>query len=234
MYFRYYINHYRSVMKKQLLSFLLLAICLAASSQVEVNKSEIQATKHIAGDFIISAAPNLMFNTPNGSVMAGGVKMQVFMGKKFSFDSDIVFGRDYCHFGPGVIGLPVAMIVLAKMDKNQDVSLKDEDGSFTTFLFLAAAVALSVEHFSCHFPVKNNMDISPYISLLRYKIAYKYGTYSDPDIIGEQFSFASGIQLNKYIGRFVFAPYAEYNVGYKDHISGFNIGAYCGFLFHTK
>jgi hypothetical protein len=58
--------------------------------------------------------------------------------------------------------------------------------------------------------------------------------YSDVNFVSEQFSFASGLQINKYFGRFVLSPYAEYNIGYEDHISGFNIGVYCGIYFPGK
>jgi len=47
-------------------------------------------------------------------------------------------------------------------------------------------------------------------------------------------SFASGVQLNKYFGRFVLSPYAEYNIGYRNHIPGYNIGVYCGVHFLHK
>ncbi len=61
-----------------------------------------------------------------------------------------------------------------------------------------------------------------------------YGNHSDPDFIGEQLSFTSGVQINKYFGRFVLSPYTEFNVGYKDKIPGFNIGVYCGINFPVK
>ena len=112
-------------------------------------------------------------------------------------------------------------------------SLGDE-GDLQDFLFAVAAIALSFEHISYHIPVKDNLDISPYVSLLRYKYAYEHGNYSDNDFIGEQMSFASGVQINKYFGRFMLSPYAEYNIGYKDHIPGFNFGVYCGIYFPTK
>ncbi len=106
--------------------------------------------------------------------------------------------------------------------------------SFTGVIFGALAVVSGFEHISYHIPLSNNLDLAPYISLLRYKYSYEYGNYSNPDFISEQLCFASGIQLNKYFGKFVLSPYAEFDVGYKDHAPGFNIGAYFGIYFKSK
>jgi len=218
-------------MKKQFVLFFLLSTCLVSYSQFEYYKPDTTKNIHRSGEFIVSASPNVLLKTPNGSQMAAGIKMQLFLGKRFSIDGDLVFGRDYVHLGPGLIGLPLGLLALGS---ENGVFFGDEGGSLTEFLFSIAAIALSFEHISYHIPVKNKLDISPYISLLRYKYAYKYGDYSDSNYIGEQLSFATGVQFNKYYGRFVLSPYAEYNIGYKDHISGYNIGIYCGVYFPAK
>ena len=217
-------------MKKQLVLFFLLSTCLVSYSQFEYYKPDTTKNIHRSGEFIVSASPNVLLKTPNGSQMAAGIKMQLFLGKRFSIDGDLVFGRDYVHLGPGLIGLPLGLLAWS----SENGALFGDDGSLTEFLFSLAAIALSFEHISYHIPVENNLDIAPYVSLLRYKYAYEYGNYSDPDFIGEQLSFATGVQINNYFGRFVLSPYAEYNIGYKDHISGYNIGIYCGIYFPTK
>lgn len=74
----------------------------------------------------------------------------------------------------------------------------------------------------------------PMLVCLRYKSSYKFGDYSNPDFAGEQFSFALGVEMNRYMKRFVLSPYAEVNVGYSDHIPGYNIGVYCGYYFPVK
>jgi hypothetical protein len=114
------------------------------------------------------------------------------------------------------------------------INSDNEDTPIRSFIFSVAAIALSFEHLSYHIPVNTDLDISPYVSLLRYKSSYKHNNLSDPDFVGEQFSFASGVQINKYYGWFVFSPYGEYNVGYKDHDSRFNIGIYLGIYFIGK
>ena len=57
---------------------------------------------------------------------------------------------------------------------------------------------------------------------------------STPNIIIQQLSFTSGVQINKYYGKFVFSPYCEYNLGYKDLDSRFNMGIYLGIYFLGK
>lgn len=208
--------------------------CLLTYSQFEYYKPDTSLNHHRSGDLIASASPNVLYNTPNGIQMAAGIKLQVFISKRFSLDADLVFGRNYVHAGPGLIGLPLGLIAMGNVFVNGSALFDNYEGSLIDFVFSLAAIAFSFEHISYHIPMKNNLDISPFLSLLRYKSAYEYGNYSNPDFIGEQFSFASGIQVNKYFGRFLVSPYAEYNVGYKDHIHGYNFGIYCGIHFPYK
>jgi hypothetical protein len=208
--------------------------CLVTYSQFEYYKPDTTRNNHRAGELIVSASPNILLNTPKGVQFAGGLKFQVFLGKRISIDADVVFGRDYIHAGPGIFGLPLCLIASDSFFRNQEFSFGDGEGSLTDFFFSVAIIAMSFEHISYHIPLKYYVDISPYLSLLRYKYAYVYSNPSDTEARGEQFSFASGVQLNKYFGRFVLSPYAEYNIGYKDHISGCNIGVYCGIYFPYK
>jgi hypothetical protein len=218
-------------MKKIILIWISLFVfsCFVTYSQFEFYNPEATRTQHMLGDKILSVSPNILINTPNGLQMGGGIKIQAFLGKRVSLDADIVFARDYYHFGPGILGIPIAMLTFS------DNNLTDEEGSsLSEMLFYVAAMALSFEHISYHIPLKNYTDIAPFISLLRFKNAYEHGNDSNPEFAGQQVSFATGVQLNKYFGKFVLSPYAEYNIGYKDHISGINIGVYCGFNFIKK
>jgi hypothetical protein len=221
-------------MKKLFVIAILLQIFQSGYSQFEYYNPEDTRTSHTGGDFSISASPDLLLKTPNGVQFAGGIKMQLFLGERFSLDGDIVFGKDYVHFGPGLIGLPILLLAGNALLSDEGISFGDGGESLSNFLFSLAAIALSFEHISYNIPIKNHTDISPYVSFLRYKYAYAHGKYSDPDYTGEQLSFATGVQLNKYFGRFVLSPYTEYNIGYKDHISGYNVGVYCGFIFPVK
>jgi hypothetical protein len=221
-------------MKKPVVFFLLISTCLSGYSQFEYYKSDSTKTHHKSGDFSISASPNILFSTPNGTQAAGGIKIQLFISKRVSLDGDFVFGKDYLHLGPGIIGIPVILIAGRAFMRDEGIAFGEGGSSMTDIIFYLAAMALSFEHISYHIPLKKETDISPYVSFLRYKSAYKTGSYSDPDYIGEQLSFTTGIQLNKYFGRFVLSPYAEFNVGYKDKIPGYNVGVYCGINFPGK
>jgi hypothetical protein len=208
---------------KHLIKILVISILLIAGSLV-INAQEDKIINHTAGQAILSVSPDLLLNTPNGTQLAGGIKFQLFLGKRLSIDADLVIGKDYYHFGPGVIGVPLALFALGT----------DEEFSFdnfSDFLISLAVIALSFEHLSYHIPVRTDLDISPYISVLRYKSSSKHTDLSDPDFISDQLSFATGVQVYKYFGRFVLSPYGEYNLGYKDLASRFNLGVYLGYYF---
>ena len=225
-------------MKKFLLICAIFSGCLSlvAYSQFEYNNPDttVRMNRHKEREMIFAASPTLLMNTPNGARLVGGVKLGVFLGKRFSVDADLVIGRDYVHTGPGLIGLPLYLIASASNSQNDELFSWDDESSLTNFLISIAFVALSFEHISYHIPLAKDVEFSPYISLLRYKYSYVHRNYSDVNFVSEQFSFASGLQINKYFGRFVLSPYAEYNIGYKDHISGFNVGVYCGIYFPGK
>jgi|GEM_PF-908305 hypothetical protein len=189
------------------------------------NNAQNTIANHSSGQSILSFSPTVLLNTPNGVQLAGGIKYQLFVGNRLSMDADIVFSKDYFHFGPGLIGLPLLLL-------SGDGS--DDFDSFGSFLFWLGAIALSFEHLSYHIPVNTDFDISPYVSVLRYKSSYEHNDLSNPDFIGEQLSFAFGVQICKYFGRFVFSPYSEWNVGYKDFKSRFNLGVYLGIYFKRE
>jgi hypothetical protein len=213
----------------QALIFFYLSLNVFSQEQNEFNKKVSGLPVHSFGDMSFSGSANILLNTPNGVQFAGGVKMRIFMSKHISFDSDLVFGKDYFHFGPGLIGIPVWILVLGSY-----TSLEESETPFSDLLFCAAAMILSIEHTSYHIPVKNSFDISPYLSVLRYKSAYEYGIYTNTNMTNEQLSFVAGLELNKYYKRFLLSPYLEYNIGYTDRVSGINAGIYCGMFFLKK
>jgi len=204
-------------------NIVIVLLLIVGSSTINAQNNKI--TKHSLGQSILSISPTVLLNTPNGVQLAGGIKFQLFLGKRLSIDADLVFSKDYFHLGPGIIGVPIGLWGL---------SFDDEYAPIQSFLFSVAAIALSFEHLSYHLPVNDDLDISPYVSMLRYKSSYEHKNPSDPDFIGEQLSFASGVQINKYYGKFVFSPYCEYNLGYKDLDSRFNMGIYLGIYFIGK
>jgi hypothetical protein len=214
-------------MKRVIIVFLLLLCIVSAYSQSSesVIKTRDSEDYHLPGDFCLSAAPNVLFNTPNGTQFAGGIKMRVFAGKRLSFETDIVFSKNYCHFGMGLIGIPVAVLSM--------VAINQDNAPFSALLGVVGGIAASLEHTAYHIPISTQTDISPYISLLRFKMAYPYGNYEQTGLKTEQFCLAGGIELNRYYNRFMLSPYCEVNRGYTDHKLGVNAGVYLGYYFLT-
>jgi hypothetical protein len=115
----------------------------------------------------------------------------LFVGKRFSLDSDLIIGRNYSRFGPGIIGLP-----LWYFGTNLGFDSDHEDNSISNFLFLSAIMILSGEHFAYHIPVKNTTDISSYISLLRFKQMQDARNSENQDKMESSTCFALGIEIN--------------------------------------
>lgn len=210
--------------------FIFISSTIFCQQDSTVSAGKNRLPFHAFGDFSLSGSADILFNTPNGVQLAGGIKISTFVSKRISFDSDLVAGSDYFHMGPGIIGIPIWLLLLESV-----TGVNGEATTFQEFLLYAFFIVLSTEHISYHIPVKNMIDISPYISILRYKHAYEFGYHpDDPGYAGDQFSYAVGVQMNKYFHRFMVSPYAEVNVGYSDHIPGINIGVYCGYYFPNR
>lgn len=177
---------------------------------------------HVAGEKMLAVSPNILTSHDFGVKFAGGITFQVFINKSLSIDTDLAIGKDYIHGGPGVIAIPFWLLYLSesKFVDNNDLGLNG-------YLIMAAAAILSFEHITYHIPVDRDLDISPYISLLRFKS----NTQSSEENVGDNVSFATGVHFDKYLGRFFISPYVEYNVGYTHHVSGFNTGVGLGMSF---
>jgi hypothetical protein len=204
----------------------LFSFCLSNYSQIELKVPSLPENQHTKGEKRLSVSGNVLSKSSDWAQISGGIKFQVFVSKRFSVDADFVAGNNYLHTGPGLIGIPLA-IVFGKSNK--------ENVPFNSAtLFWVGIMILSLEHVSYHIPVGNSLDISPYVSLIRYKYDYTNGRNSGPGFISEQMSFAAGLQINKFFGKFFVAPYGEYNIGYEDHIPGYNFGIYCGIKLPVK
>jgi hypothetical protein len=205
---------------------LIYSLSLSAQYQNEFIIKPARQSDHNFSDFVISVSPDLLFNTPNGVQFAGGLKLKMFLGKRFSFDSDLVLSRNYAHFGPGLVGIPIWLLVF-----NPGKYSDEESRTLQEILWIGLFMALSIEHTSYNIPVRENLDISPYVSFLRIRESSKNGDYNDPGVTNEQACFATGLEVNRYFNRFLVAPYSEYSLGYKDMKSGFNTGIYFGYYF---
>ena len=224
-------------MKKSLILSLILLVSTDFFGQTPEfpGKSPMDKTAHSFLDAAISVSPTVLFRTPNGITPAGGLKIRMFLGKRFSFDSDLVIGKNYFHLGPGIIGLPLwyfgSGLILENDTPLSFDSFDNEEGSLPIWLFLGAVMLTSAEHFAYHFPLDSKTDISPYVSFLRIKQipAKKYPDGKD-DVVTPA-CFAMGMEINKYFNRFVLSPYIDYDISYKGHHFGLNAGVYFGYCF---
>jgi hypothetical protein len=210
-------------MNKILLTLISAFIPVLSAGQFEYehNSQAVTPVQHSFKDLTVSVSPNLLFRTPNGTQVAGGIKLTMFLGKRFSFDTEFILGNCYTLAGPGLIGIPAWLL---------GFGLTDEDGGTLSDILIAGLmIVLTAEHTSYHIPVNNSLELSPFISLLRLKHTLKFGYYDHPDVVEDQACFSAGLEINKYFTRFVISPYIEYNRGYTDHKPGINTGIYFGY-----
>jgi hypothetical protein len=206
----------------------LFSISISAQTMNDSDNQNLNRIVHSKKDVVVSLSGNMVFNNPYSSVFAGGLKTKMFLGNRFSLDADLVFGKDYVHFGPGIIGIPLWLFC------NEISFSSEEKGSFGLFLFSITMMALSAEHIAYHIPVKDNIEISPFISMLRFKQLYIKNIQTSSADNAAHASFASGLELNRYYKRFIISPYLEYNIAYDGYFRGFNMGINVGYYFRNN
>ncbi len=218
-------NSLRPILLLILLGFFISSLGFA---QEAVGKERIMKPG-VLGDASIGFSPIFLGNTANGSQFGGSVNMQIYLAKWFSLDADLAFSKNYVHLGPGTIALPVWMVMMLT-GPGDGVDLNRE--SISMAFFVAAITIMSLEHFSIHIPTGPKSDLSPYMSLLRFRSSYPLEVSLPGTRTYDQFCFATGVKLDNYLGRFLVSPFMEYNIGYKDHISGFIGGLTCSYGFY--
>jgi hypothetical protein len=218
-------------MKSLLLSLgiLIFSNIMVVKAQVEPDSLLSGLTVHSAKDFSISASPDILFSTPNGRVFSGGLKIRAFAGKRFSFDSDILLGKNFMQIGPGIIGIPALLF-----SNGLGFGTDEGDQSFQEFLIMSAFILLSAEHFAYHIPIKNYTDISPYVSLLRFRQFTNVPGSQNTDGVEGSACFAAGLEINKYINRFMLSPYIDYSTAYSGAFRGFTCGVNFGYYVSNK
>lgn len=219
--------------------FTILLLCLFSlglfGQKLKVLPDEnLNHTIHRSGDFTLSIiAPNVLIDNSEGALPGAGLKLRYFVGKRFSFDTDLAIGRDYLHFGPGLIGIPLWLLASGLGLGLNDVG-GDSKEDIASIVVVATVMILSAEHFAYHLPVGTSSDFSPYISLLRFKSLKYIRTPESPDEVVSSPNCAVGIELNKYAGRFVMSPYTDFEIAYDGSGHGFNFGFSAGYYFRSK
>jgi hypothetical protein len=196
------------------IAVLLSASTLFGQEPNAPNSPPLSSPIHSPGDASISLSGNVVSNAHLGSRLVGGFKMRVFVGNRISLDADLLIRKGYSHFGPGLLGLPLWLL------DAETGSSGEEDGSFRLFLLKMATGALSVEHIAYHLPIRNTIDISPFVSALRL-------TQLEGNTLHA--TFVAGVEVNRYVKRFVLSPYIEYSIAYGGDFRGFNVGMNFGY-----
>jgi hypothetical protein len=100
--------------KKIIVSAIVVFIFTVSMSIAQENNASpgMNRGNHSFGDICLYGSPDILFNTPNTVQFGGGIKFRLFLAKRFSLDADMVFARDYVHGGPGVIGIPIWLLIL--------------------------------------------------------------------------------------------------------------------------
>ena len=222
---------------KFILSILFLsALSVASAAQDRNNRAKwyIDTFGHSRHDFAIYGSPNLLFHSNNNDQFALGIKARMYIGKKISFETDLLLGRNYFHFGPGIIGLPIWYFFLNNSPVGND--FEDENGgSLQDLLINAMIMCLSAERISYHIDAGRTAEISPYISLLRLRSSPEPGIVIDSEeYSASQLSFALGIGYDAYFSKFLLTPYIEYNRTYDGSLSDFFTGIYFGLYFPSR
>jgi hypothetical protein len=211
------------------LSIFLFSVVLVAQIQDEPEQLNSGQTVHSKKDISISASPDILFNSLKRNIIAGGLKLRMFVGKRFSFDSDIMFGRHFMQLAPGIVGIPAILL-------GYELGFGSEEGdnTFEEFIIMGVLMALSVEHFAYHIPIKGYTDISPYVSFLRFRQFTNVANSENADGFEGSACFAVGLEVNKYFKKYILSPYADYSIGYSGPIRGFTCGINFGYYFSYK
>jgi len=210
-------------MKKLKLTVFLLFVwgMLYAQIRDEANNGISHKVTHQEGDFYIGTGFLHYNSSPNySSGKAFLLNGRVFVSKRFSFDGDIVFGREYMHMGVGVIGLAFAFAGNILGDSVSDWGLP------------AILLLLAAEHFAYHIPVSKNFEIAPHVGVLRYIKTKNYATPEHETL--RMNGFVAGVEFNCYLDRFLLSPFAEYSHSYENRFQSFQLGLYLGYNWFSK
>ncbi|KPK85883.1 MAG: hypothetical protein AMS27_06405 [Bacteroides sp. SM23_62_1] len=202
-------------------SFFLVLSNIYLDAQDMVYEGKKLSLPYSPRDFILGLAPNYVYREDAFPRITGSLNMQYFIARNVSINGNISLGQDYAHFGPGILGVPwMALGTFQTWFSSDD------------FLMLFLIMAGSFENTSFHFPVGNNLDLSPYFSLLRFQYLYEPPVSRFNDFSG---GLALGSKLNIILSdHWIIAPYIEYTRTYISGHDGIQGGFYAGYYFKSK
>lgn len=106
---------------------------------------------------------------------AFGITGEYMLGDHVGIEFSAAGAKDYFQFGTGAILFPIALLI----------SGTDSDGDGNSFLLFLIGIASLFEHTNYHIPLNKNIELVPYVSLL--KVRYMY----EPESEFDEYIFAS-------------------------------------------
>ncbi|MFC2136840.1 hypothetical protein ACFLTE_01565 [Bacteroidota bacterium] len=124
-----------------------------------------------------------------------GLTMNGFWSDKFSSQYMLNFRANYFELSTSIISIPLLFAI----------SGDDEEGTLQDLGAFIILFAISFENFAFHFPLNENFELSPSVSLLRLKYFFDEDAPDRKEYL--TFSGSLGCQLNQKIGQY-------FNLGY--------------------
>jgi hypothetical protein len=203
------------------LSLLLFLIIVHSDAQDLVYQGNTMSYQYSHRDFILELSPNYVYREDVFPRITGNINMQYFVARNVSLNGNLSLGQDYAHFGFGLLGIPLMTLV-----GFQNWFRSDD------FLMPLLIIICSFENTAFHIPAGNNLDISPYFSLMRFQYLYK-----PPPSQSNDFSacFILGSRLTIFLSdHWIIGPYFEYTRTYTSGMDGVQGGIYTGYYFKSR
>lgn len=152
-----------------------------------------------------------------------GITGEYMLGDHVGIEFSAAGANDYFQFGTGAILFPIALLI----------SGADSDGDGDSFLLFLAGIASLFEHTNYHIPLNKNIELVPFVSLL--KIRYMY----QPESVFNEYIFASwsigtklGFRFNNNL--FMNATVEGSQLYYSGRPRGIQTGIHIGYIFKSK
>ena len=152
---------------------------------------------------------------------AYGITGEYMLGKHVGIEFSVAGAKDYFHFGTGAILFPVALLL----------SGSDSDGD-GLLLFLIGIASL-FEHTNYHIPLSKNIELVPYVSLLRLRYMYQPDSEFDEEVFASwSLGTKLGFRFNNNL--FINASVEASQLYYSGRPKGIQTGIHIGYIFKDK
>ena len=153
-------------------------------------------------------------------VYAYGITGEYMLGKHVGIEFSVAGAKDYFHFGTGAVLFPFALLL----------SGTDSDNGLLLFLI---GIASLFEHTNYHIPLSKNLELVPYVSLLRLRYMYDPESGFDDEIYA---SWSLGTKLGYRFNNnlFINASVEGSQLYYSGRPRGIQTGIHIGYIFKNK